>query len=111
MDGLIRAAPDPGYFSMLAEQWFTTVSRVGGEGMFKPLGFGAFLDLSDDRDAPLQRIPGGFRAGRVALVEFLEHAMEAGVNHFALNPKVSRRPYLELMEELATDVLPLFPSH
>jgi luciferase-type oxidoreductase len=111
LDGLIRAAPDPGYLSTVAEQWRIAVEQSLGEGHFKPLGVGAFLDLADDADAPLRRMPGGFRAGRRSLIEFLEAVKSVGINHIALNPKVSRRPYIEVMDELAAEVLPLFPTH
>lgn len=111
LDGLIRAAPDPDYLSTVAEQWRIAVERSLGKSHFKPLGVGAFLDLVDDADAPLRRIPGGFRAGRSSLIGFLEAVKSVGINHVALNPKVSRRPYIEVMDELAADVLPLFPTH
>jgi luciferase-type oxidoreductase len=111
LDGLIRAAPDPDYLSTVAEQWRIAVERSLGQGHFKPLGVGAFLDLADDADAPLRRMPGGFRAGRRSLIGFLEAVKSVGINHVALNPKVSRRPYIEVMDELAADVLPLFPTH
>ena len=111
LDGLIRAAPDPDYLSTVAEQWRIAVERSLGKGHFKPLGVGAFLDLADDADAPIRRMPGGFRAGRRSLIGFLEAVKSVGINHVALNPKVSRRPYIEVMDELAADVLPLFPTH
>ncbi|MGE1154828.1 LLM class oxidoreductase [Pseudomonas kitaguniensis] len=111
LDGLIRAAPDPDYLSTVAEQWRIAVERSLGKGYFKPLGVGAFLDLADDADAPLRRMPGGFRTGRRSLIGFLEAVKSVGINHVALNPKVSRRPYIEVMDELAADVLPLFPTH
>ncbi|VVN36900.1 LLM class oxidoreductase [Pseudomonas fluorescens] len=111
LDGLIRAAPDPDYLSTVAEQWRIAVERSLGKGHFKPLGVGAFLDLADDADAPLRRMPGGFRAGRRSLIGFLEAVKSVGINHVAFNPKVSRRPYIEVMDELAADVLPLFPTH
>jgi luciferase-type oxidoreductase len=111
LDGLIRAAPDPDYLSTVAEQWRIAVERSLGKGHFKPLGVGAFLDLADDADAPLRRMPGGFRAGRRSFIGFLEAVKSMGINHVAFNPKVSRRPYIEVMDELAADVLPLFPTH
>jgi hypothetical protein len=33
------------------------------------------------------------------------------VSHVALNPKVSRQPYDEIMDELSQYVLPHFPAH
>ena len=33
-------------------------------------------------------------------------AREAGISHVALNPKVTRRPYSEILDELGSEVLP-----
>lgn len=90
--------------------WQAHVQAAGGEDAFKPLGIGGYLDLSADPDEPFQRIPGGFRAGRNGLVEYLQRARAAGISHAALNPKVSRQPYAEILNELAEYVLPQFPS-
>ncbi|WP_079228733.1 LLM class oxidoreductase [Pseudomonas putida] len=111
LDGLIRAAPDPFYISSVAKQWQDAVARHADYGAFKPLGLGMFLDLFENAEAPMRRIPGGFRSGRNALIEFFQTAKVAGIGHIALNPKVSHRPYADVMEELAEEVLPLFPSH
>jgi hypothetical protein len=40
----------------------------------------------------------------------LERAREAGVNHVALNPKVTPRPYAEILDELGSIVLPGFAA-
>ena len=77
----------------------------------KTLGLGGYFDLSDNPDQPFQRIQGGFRAGRNGLLNYLEQAQSAGVSHIALNPKVSRQPYGEILDELGEYVLPYFPSH
>lgn len=62
------------------------------------------MDLAEDSDAPLRRTHGGLRAGAKAFRVYLLNAQEAGVNHFALNLKVSNRPYREMLQELATEV-------
>ncbi|MGF6985242.1 luciferase-type oxidoreductase [Paraburkholderia atlantica] len=111
MDGFIGSSPVPQQLPAFAKQWRDQVSESCGEERFKPLGIGGFLDLVEDRDEPLIRTRGGFRAGSRSLAYFLRDAQAAGVNHIALNPKVSRRPYAELMDELASEVLPHFPSH
>jgi hypothetical protein len=74
------------------------------------LGVGAFVDLAEDSDVPLRSTHGGFRTGAKAFREYLLNAQEADVNHFALNLKVSDRPYREILQELATEVLPVFKS-
>jgi luciferase-type oxidoreductase len=111
MDGFIGSSPVTHQLPAFATQWHTLVSESCGAEQFKPLGIGGFLDLVEDPNEPLIRTRGGFRSGSKSLASFLHSAQNAGVNHVALNPKVSRRPYSELMDELAADVLPHFPSH
>lgn len=111
LDGLLAGAPPPSRLGLLADDWNMEVRKTEGEGFFKPLGLGGYLDLDPDPDQPFQRIGGGFRAGRNGLVEYLAQARDAGVSHVALNPKVSRQPYAEILDELAEHVLPHFPSH
>lgn len=111
LDGLLAFAPKPDSLEAVFNDWQKHVQTAVGEDAFKPLGMGGYLDLSADPDEPFQRIPGGFRAGRNGLVEYLQRARAAGITHAALNPKVSRQPYAEILEELAEYVLPHFPSH
>ncbi|WP_082883556.1 LLM class oxidoreductase [Caballeronia calidae] len=111
LDGFLSVAPTPDQLTDLGEEWRTQVRVAAGANAYKPLGLGGYLDLSEDPDVPFQRIRGGFRAGRNGLRDYLEVAQAAGVSHIALNPKVSRQPYAEILDELAEDVLPHFPSH
>ncbi|WP_413657957.1 LLM class oxidoreductase [Paraburkholderia phenoliruptrix] len=111
MDGFIGSSPVPEQLPAYARQWHTEVTEFCGSERFKPLGVGGFLDLVENRNEPLIRTRGGLRSGSASLAEFLQDAQEAGVNHIALNPKISRRPYAELMDELASEVLAHFPSH
>jgi hypothetical protein len=111
MDGFIGSSPVPQHLPAFAAKWRDEVQAQCGEERFKPLGIGGFLDLVKDPDEPLVRTRGGFRSGSRGLMRFLKDAQAAGVNHIALNPKISRRPYADLMDELASEVLPHFPSH
>lgn len=111
VDGLLTGAPHADLLEHLVADWRRHVRSAAGENAFKPLGLGGFLDLSTDPDQSFQRIPGGFRVGRNGLITYLAQARAAGIAHVALNPKVSRRPYAEILEELAEYVLPRFPSH
>jgi hypothetical protein len=45
------------------------------------------------------------------LIELLGEWRAAGVNHAALGIQFSQRPAAEVVQELAEEVLPLFPSH
>lgn len=109
MDGFIAGVPLADGLASLATEWQSATQP--SQSTFQPLGVGGFLDLVVDRHHPVTRMPGGIRAGSESLLEYLDHAQRAGVVHFAMNPKVSRRPYGEVMDELASCVLPRFPSH
>ncbi|MFJ3485499.1 LLM class oxidoreductase [Pseudomonas sp. NPDC090202] len=111
LDGYLAGAASPDHLAMLGESWHGQVRAAEGENVFKPLGLGGYFDLSRNPDQPFQRIQGGFRAGRNGLRNYLEQAQAAGVSHIALNPKVSRQPYNEILDELGEYVLPHFPSH
>lgn len=74
---------------------------------FVPFGYGAMFDLDAHPDAPLQtgRI---LRGGRHALKAFFSRQRDAGINHIALNLKPTRRPALEILDELQAHILPEF---
>jgi hypothetical protein len=103
MDGWIWHGLDARHMNGAAQQWHTLTSSNG----FKPFGYGTLFDLDANPDAPLQtaRI---LRGGRHALIEFLAVQRDAGVNHVALNLKPTRRPSLDVLEELGTHVIPAF---
>jgi luciferase-type oxidoreductase len=111
LDGYLAFVPAPEQLDALGARWRAQVRDEAGADLFKPLGAGGYFDLSTDPDQPFQRIPGGFRAGRNGLRDYLELARAAGVSHVALNPKVSRQPYDEIMDELSQYVLSHFPAH
>lgn len=111
LDGLLTGPPPVDRLAEFGETWRTHVQHAARSDLFKPLGIGGFFDLSPNPDTPFQRMPGGFRAGRNGLLAYLDRARASGVSHIALNPKVSRQPYAEILEELAEYVLPEFPSH
>ena len=58
------------------------------------------------------RLQGGFilRTGRNGLIDLLRQWQAAGVNHVALGIQFSERPVAEIIQELAEEVLPHFPS-
>lgn len=111
VDAFLTFAPSLVRVRQTAAEWRDAVRQAAGEDVFKPLGLGGFLDLAADPDQPFTRIPGGFRAGRNGLVAYLDGARDAGVTHVALNARISRQPYAEVLDELASHVLPEFPSH
>lgn len=70
--------------------------------------FSAFhFDLLADIDAPAEPIRFGARAGRKALTSRFQALAMAGVDHIAINLRQSARPLAEVIEELASDVMPM----
>lgn len=110
MDGLISAVPPPAGLVRVAEEWTALVEQTHSS-VFRPMSIGGFLDLLADPHHPVVQIRGGIRAGFKALAEYLEAAEQLGIAHLAMNLRVSDRPYADMMEELAVNLLPHFPSH
>ncbi len=83
------------------------------DGGFRPHMTNEWLDLVDDPDHPRIPLRSGYvlRTGRKGLIALLEEWQAAGVNHAALGMQFSQRPAAEVIQELAEDVLPLFPTH
>ncbi|MBC8719550.1 LLM class oxidoreductase [Ochrobactrum sp. Marseille-Q0166] len=86
--------------------------KIGGGG-FRPHMTNEWLDLVADPHFPRTPLQGGFvlRTGRNGLIDLLGEWRDAGVNHAALGIQFSERPAAEIIQELAEEVLPLFPSH
>lgn len=81
-------------------------------GGFRPHITNEWLDLVDAPDHPRVPLRGGYvlRTGRKGLIALLESWQAAGVNHAALGIQFSQRPAAEVLQELAEEVLPHFPS-
>ncbi|MGE6665774.1 LLM class oxidoreductase [Paenibacillus xylanexedens] len=82
-------------------------------GMFKPHMTNEWIDLVEDVNYPRTPLRGGYilRTGRAGLIQLLEEWRSVGVNHAALGIHFSSRPPAEVIQELAEEVLPLFPTH
>ena len=82
------------------------------DGGFRPHMTNEWLDLVDDPNYPRTPRQGGFvlKTGRKGLIDLLCEWREAGVNHAALGIQYSTRPATEVIQELAEEVLPHFPS-
>ena len=83
------------------------------DGGFRPHMCNEWLDLVDDPDYPRTPVRSGYvlRTGRKGLIDLLGEWREAGVNHAALGIQHGQRPADEVLQELAEEVLPHFPSH
>lgn len=83
------------------------------DGGFRPHMCNEWLDLADDPDYPRTPVRSGYvlRTGRKGLIDLLGEWRDAGVNHAALGIQHGQRPAAEVLQELAQEVLPHFPSH
>jgi luciferase-type oxidoreductase len=118
MDGYMGFVPEPAQLKQFVREWHDALRQASADDETgkddktakreKPLAFGGFLYLHPQPDFAFQRIRGGFAIGSRALRSFLEQARDAGIEHVALNPKVTPRSYLEILDSLQRDVLPFF---
>jgi luciferase-type oxidoreductase len=79
---------------------------------FKPHMTNEWIELAEDPYFPRTPLRGGFvlKTGRLGLIDLLNEWQEAGVNHAVLGIQFSKRPIPEIINELAEEVLPQFPS-
>ncbi|WP_185982618.1 LLM class oxidoreductase [Aureimonas mangrovi] len=109
MDGWMTYPRDPADQRKRLDLWSIALAERAS-GAFKPFGQPLFIDLAEDADAPPTPIFLGFRLGSNALVDHLKSLESLGVSHVALQLLFNRRPPHDTIEELASEVLPLFPS-
>lgn len=107
-DGWIWRLSDYKRLPDLIQEW--RAARM--DGTFHPYGYGTFLELAEDPDAPMRYMTSihGMHIGRNRLIELWKMQEEQSVNHVALNLKPNRRPAQEILQELAEFVLPHFPA-
>ncbi len=81
-------------------------------GLFKPFSQPLFLNLLEDPKAAPSPIRFGFETGREFLLEYLEEMRSVGINHVVIAPvREAVRPTLEVVQEIAEEVLPHFPGN
>ncbi|OCC06941.1 LLM class oxidoreductase [Labrys sp. WJW] len=94
----------PGSLDKTAQQARGWADATAGRGAF----ISAFhLDLLGRADAPATPIRFGARVGREGLVAHFRALAAAGIDHIAINLRQSARPLAEVLEELASDVMPM----
>lgn len=108
-DAWIMYSNSPNTQSIVMQNWRDAVEQSGAD--FKPFAQPLHIDLAEDPNAELEPIRSGYRLGRNLMIELLERLRGIGVNHIALGFKRGQRPADEVMEEVAQEVLPHFPSH
>lgn len=86
--------------------WRAAVERLSSP-VFRAFGVAMRIDLSEDADEPATPLSLGYRAGRHALIALLRDMRETGTHHVSLN-LASDRPVRDVIDELATYVLPEF---
>lgn len=69
-----------------------------------------YVDLQQDKEAPMVPIHLGFSTGDNGLKDYLFRLEAIGINHVALNLRFNQSPIEETLQMLATDILPLFNS-
>jgi luciferase-type oxidoreductase len=89
--------------------WHAAIAQKS-PGLFKPFAQSLFLDLTDNADAEPTPIFLGYKLGRNRLIEHLRVLQSLGVHHVFFNLRHSTRPAEDVVEELGSEVLPLFPS-
>lgn len=94
----------PGDIDRLAIQASSWRSARGSDGAF----ISAFhLDLADDPDEPASPHRFGARVGRHRFIDHLNKLHRIGVDHLAVLLRRSVRPVDEVLDELASEVLPV----
>ncbi|WP_175997175.1 TIGR03571 family LLM class oxidoreductase [Burkholderia stabilis] len=86
--------------------WRAAVERLASPA-FRAFGVSMRLDLAAHPDAPAAALPLGYATGHHALVDILRDMHAAGTHHVTLNLG-SDRPVRDVIEEIATHVLPVF---
>ncbi|MGV8919267.1 MAG: LLM class oxidoreductase [Pseudomonas sp.] len=87
--------------------WRTAVERSAA-GQFRAFGVAMRLDLSADPHEAPTALSLGYRTGRHGLRDILQAMQDSGTHHVSLNLTNTERPVMEVLEELAQDVLPEF---
>jgi len=95
----------------LAEKVRAWRAMIPDQG-FRPHVTNEWIDLDENPDFPRTPLHGGYvlKTGRKGLIALLQEWQEAGVNHAALGMHMAQRPPADIIDELASEVLPLFPS-
>ncbi|MGY5777333.1 TIGR03571 family LLM class oxidoreductase [Rhizobium sp. LEGMi135b] len=84
--------------------WHNAQAKVTTD--FRGFGQSMVLELLDKPQASYEEINLGGRTGRRGLVDALSAMRAAGIHHIAFNLVAQGRPPGEIMEEIATDILP-----
>lgn len=103
MDGWIWHGENARNIHARISQWKQATVKI-----WKPYGYSHFLDLAEDPNMPVNLSGNFIKGGRNGLIQFWQQQQQQGLAHLALNPKPSRRPAEELIQELIEFIIPAF---
>ncbi len=106
-DGWMFYPQKPAQQQKLITHYRKKVQHYHGKA-FRPFLMPLPINLEEDRHAPIQKIPAGYRTGRLGLIKILEQYRLAGVNHVMFNLSASSRDTEEVIDELGKEVIPHF---
>ena len=72
----------------------------------KPFIQSAQLELLDAPDAPAEPLELGLRAGRHAVIDYLQRMRDLGIAHTIINLTIDKRPADEVIQEIGEAILP-----
>lgn len=108
-DGWLSYSRDLAAQRDIAGLWRRYVAERGGGGR-KPFAQALNIDLEEDPAAPAAPAEFGLRLGRQALARHVADLQAIGVDHVLLNTARGRRDPVEVIEELAAELVPLFAA-
>lgn len=103
MDGWLWHGENARNVGLRKKQWDEATN-----GINKPYGYAHFFDLLENPDAPILFSGNYVHGGRNSLIEFWKAQEEAGLSHAVLNPKPTRRPADEMLQEFCEFIIPEF---
>lgn len=103
MDGWLWHGENARKVSLRRDLW-----NKATNGVDKPYGYAHFFDLNENPDAPIFFAGNYVQGGRKALIQFWEQQQEEGLSHAVLNPKPTRRPAEEMIQEFSEYIIPQF---
>lgn len=84
--------------------WHAAIGKVTPG--FKGFGQSMALELIEDPDRAPEPINLGIRTGRKGLIEAIRAMRDSGVHHLALNIITAERPPADVIDEIASDIIP-----
>ncbi|MCP3029043.1 TIGR03571 family LLM class oxidoreductase [Halobacillus sp. A5] len=92
----------------LIKSYRDKVQAYHGSHAFRPFIMPLPLDLVENRNAPIKKIPAGYQTGRLGLIKILEQYRLTGVNHIMFGLSGSSRNIEDVIKEIGEEVIPHF---